>query len=458
MNPSGTALGDLDGVIDGRVLTPESPDYDAARRSFVAGFDAVAPQAIAQCTSPQDVATAIVVARRHGVPFAPRSGGHCYAGRSSTTGLLIDVSPMRAISVAHGRATIGAGARLGEVYEHLLDHDLTVPGGSCPTVGIAGLTLGGGFGILGRTHGLCSDHLLGAEVVLADGRIVTCDTGQHTDLHWALRGAGGARFGIVTSFDFELVPATPATNFRVGFRPEDAAAVLDAWQHWAPTAPDELTASLLVRAVGEAGQAPSVEVIGAMSGTEADVDGLVDELVAAAARDPIALYRETMSHRDTRSFWARLDGGELTRHGHRFHKSGYFRRPLPSGAITTLVDHFNRTGAIGRYRELDFSPWGGAYNRVPHDATAFAHRDQLFLLKHTAEVHPDSSVDEKQAAREWARRSWATVHSYGSGAVYPNFPDPVLGEWHHCYHGRNLERLLRIKAAYDPTGAFIPAP
>jgi FAD/FMN-containing dehydrogenase len=459
VRPEGTlasAWRELQRAIDGRVLVAGTPDYEAARKPFIARFDDLAPEVVVRCTSPEDVAATISFARRHDSPTAIRSGGHCYAGRSSTRGVLIDVSPMRSVSVSGNEATIGSGAQLGDVYEQLLEHDVTIPAGSCPTVGIAGLSLGGGFGILGRKHGLTCDHLVGARVVLADGRVVDCDDEQHADLFWALRGGGGGHFGVVTSFVFRVIPAPAATNLRLTWPAADAAALIDAWQRWAPTAPDELVASLLVKDVGEADRPPTVELIGAMLGTEADADELLGQFVDRAGREPMTRFRQHMSWRDTRRFWADLGGAgsEVVRHGYRVNKSEYFQQILSIEAITAVVAHFASTAAAGRYRELDFSPWGGAYNRVRPDSNAFAHRDQLFLLKHTADVSPDGSPAEKEAAHSWVARSWATVHPYGSGRVYPNFPDPDLDEWDPSYHGDNYERLQQIKALYDPSDFF----
>ena len=163
--------------------------------------------AIVSCASPEDVGEAISVARRHGLELATRAGGHSFAAHSSTRGVLVDVTPMRSVTVAGGVATVGAGARLGEVYQALQEHDLTIPGGTCPPVGVAGLTLGGGLGILGRMYGVTSDHLVGAEVVLADGRLLHCDDHHHQDLFWALRGAGAGNLGVVASLVFRAVPA-----------------------------------------------------------------------------------------------------------------------------------------------------------------------------------------------------------------------------------------------------------
>src|SRR5918996_5286366 len=195
----------LQGVIAGSVALPGSAAYDEGQKAFNARYHDVVPQAIVSCATPEDVSQAISFVGRHGLEHATRSGGHCFAGHSSTHGVLIDVTPLRSVSVSGGVATVGAGARLGDVYVTLESHGVALPAGTCPTVGIAGLVLGGGLGILGRTYGLTSDRLVGAEVVLADGRVVRCDEGSEPDLFWALRGAGGG-FGVVTSLDIATVP------------------------------------------------------------------------------------------------------------------------------------------------------------------------------------------------------------------------------------------------------------
>ena len=196
------------------LLTPGTPGYEAARRPWAGRFHDVRPAAIARCGSARDVAAALMAARRDAMPFAVRAGGHCFAGRSSTPGLLVDVGPMDAVHVHGDHVTTGAGALLGPVYDALAARGLAIAGGCGPTVGIAGLTLGGGLGILGRRHGLTSDGLVAAEVVTADGRIVVCDAECEPDLFWALRGAGGCRVGVVTSLTLRTVPAPPTTTLH----------------------------------------------------------------------------------------------------------------------------------------------------------------------------------------------------------------------------------------------------
>ena len=217
----------LRGGIDGEVVLPGSPAYQASRRPFNARFRDLRPAAVVSCASSQDVAEAISFARRHPLELATRAGGHSFAAHSSTRGVLVDVTPMRSVTVAGGVARVGAGARLGEVYQALQEHDLAIPGGTCPPVGVAGLTLGGGLGILGRRYGVTSDHLIGAEIVLADGRLLECDDHHNEELFWALRGAGAGNFGVVTTLVFRAVPAPPVTaNMHLAWPYEQAAAVV----------------------------------------------------------------------------------------------------------------------------------------------------------------------------------------------------------------------------------------
>jgi FAD/FMN-containing dehydrogenase len=371
---------------------------------------------------------------------------------------------MDSVTVSGGIATVGAGTRLGDVYETLQEHSVTIPAGACPPVGVAGLTLGGGLGILGRKYGVTSDRLIRAQIVLADGRILDCGESQDEDLFWALRGAGGGNFGVVTSLVFRTVPVPQVTNFHLAWPYHRAAGVIEAWQRWAPNVPDELAASLKVTVAEDADQPPSVDMYVALIGTSSDVTSLLDEVVVRSGSDPTSAFCRQMSFAETRRFWANLGKEEgmysdslslpTEQHPYLFSKSEFFRRPLPIEAILALVENFSLGRASGESRELDFMPWGGAYNRVRPDATAFVHRDELFQIKHSATVDPEASAEAKADAQKWVARSWETVHPWGSGRVFPNFVDPDLEGWADAYYGTNYAHLVRVKARYDPTGFF----
>jgi FAD/FMN-containing dehydrogenase len=451
--------------IDGEVALPGSPAYQAYPPPFNARFRHVRPAAVVSCASPQDAAEAIGFARRHGLELVTRAGGHSFAGHATTRGVLVDVTPMRSVTVAGGVARVGAGARLGEVYEALQDHDLAIPGGTCPPVGVAGLTLGGGLGILGRMYGVTSDHLIGAEVVLADGRILDCDDHHDQELFWALCGAGAGTFGVVTTLRFRAVPAPPTTTtMQLTWPYAQAAAVIGAWQRWAPTGPDELAASLKLTTGDDPDRPPAVDLYGAFHGSRADAARLVEELVGRVGSDPTTTRLTPMTWPQTRRFWAEL-GTTAEEPGEPsapqppqaqclYARSEFFTRPLPAEAVGGLLAALVEGRTAGEARELDFMPWGGAYNRRPPDATAFVHRDQLFQLKHAVVLDPDAPPADQAAAHRAATRSWASVHRWGSGRVFQNFADPDLEDWAEASYGPNYPRLVRVKARYDPANLF----
>jgi FAD/FMN-containing dehydrogenase len=435
-------LDGLRAVFDGEVIGRDDAGYHAVRVPALARFHAVRPRAVAQCASFQDVSRALAFARETGLHIVPRGGGHCFAGRSSTDGLVLDMSRLDEVSVVgDGLARIGAGARLAQVYDALHEHHLTVPAGCGPTVGIAGLTLGGGLGLLGRRYGLTCDRLVAATVVLADGQVLACGEHREPDLFWALRGAGGGQFGVVTSLVFATVPEPAASRFVLTWAAEHAAAVVGAWQDWAPDAPEDASANLTVTARG--GEPPRVVIYGAVLRPAEAAHDLIGELVAAVGAPPAVSVRDDLTYPDLKRSFADLDprdeGSRVTTS-----KSEFIGRSLPDATISQLLDGLSRETVPDERRELNFTPMGGAYNRVPADATAFAHRSERFLLEHVA-AGEDSG---------WVRRSWAVAHPHASGRVYPNFPDPDLSGWAEAYHGPNFARLAAVKRVYDPDRLF----
>jgi FAD/FMN-containing dehydrogenase len=436
----------------GELLVPGRPGYEEAHRPAIARFHDVEPRAVARCRTDAEVMAALALAHSEGVPVAVRSGGHCFAGRSSTDGIVIDVSPMSSTSVEGDVATIGAGARLGDVYDTLASQRRTIAAGCGPEVGIAGLALGGGLGILGRSHGLTADQLLGARVVLAGGRIVEADERSEPDLFWALRGAGGGQFGVVTSFAVRTLAAPQVTTaLHLTWPIHHGAAVTGAWQDWLPNTPEALAASLLLSAPSDPALPATVNVFGAMIGPTGDAAPLLDELVARAGVAANSSHLFEAHYRELKRRLAETGPGEDVPDGHPYCKSEFFRERIPDDAVGALVDHLLADRRPGESRELDFNPWGCAYNRVAPDATAFPHRDARFLLKPGAVLAPGA---DREAARRWLAHAWEIAHPYGTGGAYANFPDPELDGWERAYHGENLERLRRVKAAYDPDDVF----
>ncbi len=356
----------------GPLLRPGHEHFETLQRPATNRYPALHPQAIARCATPDDVAHAINFARRFGLESAVRGAGHCFADHSSTTGLLIETGLTDTVAVHGDLATIGAGAPLAEIYRKLHQHQAAIPAGCGPTVGIAGLALGGGLGVLGRTYGLTCDRLTAAQIVLADGVVITCDDTSDPDLYWALRGAGAGNFGVVTALTFRTVADRQAVAFHLTWPDNDALATLIAWMEWAPKAPDAMAASLVVRAAADSSVPPQAHLIGAfLSDGPAAADALMhfERLAGAAVRNrklagaPISDVKAQLAE-----FGAEIGAGSSTamdRSASEFH-----REQLPASSAAALHQALTIDRIPGQARELAFTPMGAAYNRVPADATA----------------------------------------------------------------------------------------
>jgi FAD binding domain/Berberine and berberine like len=424
------------GSLDGELFSPGSSGYEAIRRPVNAAYREVRPRLVVLCRSVSDVAGAIAYAAAAGERLVPRGGGHCFAGRSSTDGVVVDTSGLDAISVtADAVATIGAGARLGRVYAALHAHRRTLPAGCGPSVGIAGLTLGGGIGLLGRKHGLTCDRLVGAQVVLADGSVVDCDDDHEPDLFWGLRGAGGGQLGVVTALRFDTVLEPLTTRIEAHWSNMGLEELASAWQAWAPEAPDELTVNLTLEC--RPGAPARAILFGASTLDEGPTRELLRAFTEHAGVASTMELRTGLPYHRLKSTFD--DAGDPPDQRMR---SEFFSRSMADCTLASLLSQLGDSAGTGR-RQLTFTAMGGAYNRVAQDATAFAHRGERFLLEHLAE-----------AADPWVDDSWATAHADGSGHVYPNFPDPALDDWVMAYHAGNYPRLAAIKNAYDPHRFF----
>jgi FAD/FMN-containing dehydrogenase len=419
--------------------------YNAARVLYDTRFDGVRPQAVAFCESLADVQKTVRWARRHHIRIVPRSGGHSYGGYSTTTGVIVDVSRIHAISVtADGRAAVGAGAHLLDVYTALAARGRMIPGGTCPTVGIAGLTQGGGIGLSGRKFGLTSDNLLEATVVLANGSVAVANAHQHQDLYWALRGGGGGNFGIVTRFVFRTHPAGDVTTYSLEWPWSDAKQVAQAWQQLAPLAPDALASVLNVNAA--AGGGASITSAGQFFGSEAALRTLIAPLATAGA--PTRYTTTPRTFLGAVHYFAGGGGGRATFAA----KSSIGNRLLTSAGIDALLHQIEAKRTLGTGSGIVLlDSWGGAIGRVPKAKTAFVHRDALFSLQYLAYWSPGQAAAPNLA---WLRGCHGAMRPYVSAFAYQNYIDPELSTWPQAYYGSNLPRLRQVKRRYDPQDVF----
>lgn len=425
----------------GTLVLPGDAGYATARRLYNPAYDRIRPGGVAYCANAADVSACLAFARDNGVPITSRSGGHSYAGWSTGTGLVIDVSRMNSVAYAGGRATIGAGAKLIDVYDRLSRHGVSIPAGSCPTVGIAGLALGGGIGVVSRKYGLTCDVLESVRVVTADGRLLTCDATHHPGLFWACRGGGGGNFGVAVSFTFRTFRTRDVTVFFLHWPWSRAEAVVKAWQSWGPSAPDALWSSLHL---GRSARGLDVSVVGTYLGGRSALDRLLAPLVAAAGRTSSRSAR-TVSHLEGMKVMggcASMSVAECRRMPREAFAAtshmAYGR--LPAAGIRTLVNQVERGG---RHSVL-LDALGGAVGRVGRAETAFPHRAALFSVQYYQE-----GTD-----RGWLRRAHSDMSPFFGDHAYVNYIDPDLKNWRNAYYGANAARLAEVKSTYDPDRLF----
>ncbi|MDQ6778239.1 MAG: FAD-binding oxidoreductase [Actinomycetota bacterium] len=455
--------------LSGRLVLPSDHGYATARELFDPRFDRARPVAIAYCASARDVQMTVDFARTHGVRPIPRGGGHSYGGYSTGSGLVIDVTRMSSVKVTGTTAVVGAGTRLVDLYDGLSRANVLVPGGSCPTVGISGLALGGGIGVLARKYGMTCDAIRAVKIVTADGRLLTCDAGGHADLYWASRGGGGGNFGIATSFTFTAHPIPPQlTLFTVDWPWAAAGEALGGWISWLHGAPDEVWSNFQLLSAGSRGL--MARSTGVFVGGKSALTPLVSRLVSTVGATPsstfvggpdpflhLMLVEANCAGKSVAECHlpSQNPAGMLQRSAYAA-KSAYVGRPLPSAGLAAAVhavEHL-RAEHPGLGGGLAFDAYGGAVNRVPADATAFVHRGTICAVQATVTWGSTPSASAFAAGEGWLAAAAKALAPFTTGAAYQNYIDPRLADWQRAYYGSNLTRLTKVKRAYDPDNAF----
>ena len=434
-----------------RLIGPEDPRYDEARALFNAMIDK-RPALIAQCATAEDVAAAIRFAREHDLPLAVRGGGHNGAGLGSVDdGVVIDLSPMKSVSVDAATRTVrvGGGCVWGEVDAATQPHGLAVPTGIISTTGVAGLTLGGGHGYLTRKHGLTIDNLLSARMVLADGSQVTASADENPDLFWGIRGGGG-NFGVVTEFTFRAHPLETIVGGPTFWAIEDADQLLETYREWLPGAPRNVVGFFNFHTIPPVKEAFPEELhLRKVCGVVWCIDD-TDE-AAEKAMAPMLSVAEPLLHGVGRmpigALNSAFDG--LYGPGDQWYWRGAFLREIPDEAITLNREWNERMP--GFKAGSHFYPVDGAANDVGVEDTAFAYRDatwsQVFIG-----CDPDPA--SASAVRDWTIGYHESIVPYTAGASYVNFMMEEGQERVQATYGPNYARLAQVKTAYDPENVF----
>ena len=434
----------------GEPLEPSDPGYDGARRLWNAMIDR-RPAVIARCRSTRDVVGAVAYARMEGLEVAVRGGGHSVSGLSSTNGgVMIDLRPMNRVVVdpEAGRARVQGGALLGDLDRATHEHGLATTGGMVHHTGVAGLTLGGGFGWLARMHGLACDNLVSAEVVTAGGDVVRASDEENPDLFWGIRGGGG-NFGIVTEFEFRLHPIGPALSVQLRFAAEDGPAVLRSYRELMGSAPPELCSLVGMETGRGAGrlESPSsaareLYVWYSYVGADLEEGERLGAPLRSVAR-PLAEQIDVMSYPDLQS--ATGDGsGPGRRH--------YWKGSLMWELSDAFLDAFLERGRIGGGGGIELFSLGGAISRVDEDATAYPSRGATFDLLPAA-TWDDPEDDRRNVSH--TRENWEALRPYVRSGVYVNDLGADAEERvREVYGTRKFERLVALKRRWDPHNTF----
>lgn len=441
---------DLRNRMAGEVISPQDSAYDEARTVYNAMIDR-RPAVIARCAGVADVQAALEVVRGSGLDVAVRGGGHNGPGLGTVEGgVVIDLSPLHSVEVDAARRTarVGGGATWNMVDTATGAHGLATPSGVISSTGVGGLTLGGGHGYLSRQFGLTIDNLLEAEVVLADGRVVTASEAQNPDLFWALRGGGG-NFGVVTSFLFRLHPVSTVVAGPTAWPLSATADVLKWFRDFLPAQDSQLYGFFATMTVPPAPAFPepfhlhkACAIMWCFSGDPGDAEEAlrpVRDLSPAFDGIQEAPYQGVQQAFDA-----------LYPAGLQWYWRGDFFRAIPDEAVAAHVEHSE--GLPTMYSTMHLYPIDGAVNRVAPDATAWAYRDATF-----SEVIVGVDPDPAKAAtiKQWAIDYWQATHPFSAGGGYVNFLMDDEGQDRvRATYGHNYDRLAQVKAEYDPHNLF----
>ncbi len=404
---------------------------------------ALKPQLRALCKTAKAVGIMVDWCRHNDLPFAVRCCGHSYEGFSQSASVVIDVRLMNSIAVdpKARTATVGAGASLGSLYGTIAPHGLAFTGGSCPTVGVSGHLLGGGYGYLARPYGLACDSLLSIVMINPNGQQVQADAHQNPGLFWACKGGGGGSFGIATSFKVQLKTVANVVVFRVvwlGLPIKAAKSVMKAWQRWAPQAPRTIDSNL-VASKGPNGTV-NLYAAGQSVGTLAELQRELQELPKSRS---VLIRRMTFG--DAVNFFS---SGSAYPTQFMKGKSDYANAPISDDGLDVFM-----TGlAQGLPKYVVCDAYGGSLAEITPDATAFVHRrGTLFCLQYGS-VWGGPSGTQKHL--DDMRQFYASLRPYVSGSAYVNYCDLDLPDYATAYWGDNLPRLKQIKAGFDPSNVF----
>ncbi|MDG2200383.1 MAG: FAD-binding protein [Phycisphaerales bacterium] len=488
-NLSDASIQALSDSLNGSLILQTSTDFSSAVKVYNSRFNDMRPMAIARCADAADAATCMEWCIAHDIHFVARAGGHSYCGWSTCEGLVIDVGPLQDMEYdpSTGIATFGAGVQLVDVYHYLSGFGRAIAAGTCPSVGLTGLLLGGGQGMLTRGHGMTSDLLVSADVILYDGSTVhsvVCSDASEHELFWALRGGGGGNFGLVTKLRVQTFPL--AGEVAYGAMRWDwsvAKDILDYWMGMGATLDPAVSMNLLLSPAAPtvSNSEPVIYMVAASTKPDDSQQTELRSMLSGLANHVPA--SKLLSYTTDRKYWVDLaltysgcshfsnpyedchfpsdqwPNGQLVQKAFKS-KSDYYTEAIPQEGFDKIDEWLrlrHQNPSMNQQRaslHLDLIGDASVVNQVAPDETAFVHRDTICCAQYIAYWSAGDDCSLVNENLDWVRGFYEAMRPWASDQSYQNYIDDDLTDWAQRYYGSNLPKLRQIKSKYDPQNVF----
>ncbi len=460
------ALGD---GFSGRCIGRDDEDIILANKQHAATLPLHLPEVLIRCRTAHDVVRAFEFVRNKAVSFSIRSGGHCFADLSNRGEAIIDCGDLNGFEVeGHDAVVAGPGTLSGDAIANLAQAGLTLPVGGCPLVGLGGLSLVGGFGLTGRLNGILSDRVRAVEILLADGKLLECNDNQHSDLLWAIAGAGPLGFGIVTQIRLEPAPLYSGVALAGAWPIAHAPEIFALWQSYAPLANHRSSLQISLMAPEDPSDPCYVRCYGAILDTSGFGEDALEPILASMASHfgpfarkidvqpksghEMSLYACGAHTHDGEPAW--LPSRPYRGTALMAQRSQFFDAPLPENKIAELIERLQASRTAIQLREIECIPWGGGYAQQNH-RSCFSHREAYMLLRYNCLTgqRPTQAVQASMAC--WVNDCKSILAPAANNRVYAGYAERDLPNPMAAYFGDSTARLEALKRHYDPNNVFM---
>jgi hypothetical protein len=453
----------------GRCIGRNDADIILANKQHAAALPLHLPEVLIRCRTTEDVVRAFEFVRNKGVSFSIRSGGHCFADLSNRGEAIIDCSELNGFEVeGHNSVVAGPGILSGDAIANLSQTGLTLPVGGCPLVALGGLSLVGGHGLTGRWNGVLSDRVRAAQILLADGRLVECNSDQYSDLLWAITGAGPLGFGIVTQIRLDAVPSYPGIAIAGAWPIAQAPEILALWQNYAPQANHQVSLQISLMAPEDTNEPCYVRCYGAILDTGNFGENALEPLLATMARHfgsftrqisvqpkstiDMSLYACGAKTYQGKPAW--LPSRPYTGTALLAQRSQFFNGPLSDNNITHLIERLQTGRTMTQLREIECIPWQGSYAQ-DNDRSCFSHRQAYMLLRYNSLTGQRPTQAIRVSMQDWVDDCQKILSLRANSRIYAGYAEQDLPNPMAAYFGNAAPRLAALRQHYDPQNVFM---